>query len=209
LVRGRQHGDPLGVSTARFPRSLRFVRCQTACDRFFKASGARLQLIEESIMTQRLNAAALRPDLFKKLAEFGQLVNSGAIEESILHLIEIRASQMNGCGFCLDMHVKQAKIHGEGELRLHHVAIWRESTLFSQRERACLAWTEVLTRLPETGVPDDIYERVRTQLSEKEITELSFAVMTINAWNRLNVAFRTVPGSFDKAFGLDKAQLAA
>jgi AhpD family alkylhydroperoxidase len=160
-------------------------------------------------MTQRLNAAALRPDLFKKLAEFGQLVNSGAIEESILHLIEIRASQMNGCGFCLDMHVKQAKIHGEGELRLHHVAIWRESTLFSQRERACLAWTEVLTRLPETGVPHDIYERVRTQLSEKEITELSFAVMTINAWNRLNVGFRTVPGSFDKAFGLDKAQLAA
>jgi AhpD family alkylhydroperoxidase len=158
-------------------------------------------------MSQRLNAAAQSPELFKKFVEFGMLLKSSAIESSILDLLEIRASQMNGCGFCLDMHVKQAKIHGERELRLHHVAIWRESTLFSPRERAALAWTEALTRLPEDGVPDEIYEGVRTQLSEKEISDLSFAIMVINAWNRLNVGFRTVPGSADKAYGLDKAKL--
>ena len=107
------------------------------------------------------------------------------------------ASQINGCAFCLDMHVKQAKIHGERELRLYHLSAWRESTLFAPRERAALAWTEVLTRLPEQGVPDEIYERVRTQLSEKEISDLTFVIVAINSWNRLNVGFRTVPGSQD------------
>ncbi|SSW67786.1 carboxymuconolactone decarboxylase family protein [Achromobacter agilis] len=158
-------------------------------------------------MSQRVNAFAQSPELFKKFVEFGMLLQSGTIESSILHLVEIRASQMNGCGFCLDMHVKQAKIHGERELRLHHVAIWRESTLFSPRERAALAWTEVLTHLPVQGVPDEVYERVRSELSEKEISDLSFAIMSINGWNRLNVGFRSVPGSADKAYGLDKAKL--
>jgi alkylhydroperoxidase family enzyme len=90
---------------------------------------------------------------------------------------------------------------------VHHVAIWRESSLFSARERAALAWTEILTRLPEGGVPDDIYGRVREQFSEKELSDLTFAVMSINAWNRVNIAFRTVPGWADAAFGLDKANL--
>jgi len=158
-------------------------------------------------MTQRLNPLQQSPGLFKKLVEFGMLSKAGSIEEKTLDLVDIRASQINGCGFCLDMHVKQAKLHGERELRLHHVAVWRESTLFSPRERAALAWTEALTKLPEHGVPDDVYDRVRTQLSEKEISDLTFAVMTINAWNRLNVGFKTVPGSSDAAFGLDKAGL--
>jgi alkylhydroperoxidase family enzyme len=105
------------------------------------------------------------------------------------------------------MHVKQAKILGETELRLYHVAIWRESTLFIPRERAALAWTEALTKLPEGGIPDEIYERVRGQLSEKEISDLTFVVMAINAWNRVNVGFKTVPGAADKAYGLDKAGL--
>jgi AhpD family alkylhydroperoxidase len=158
-------------------------------------------------MAQRVNAFAQSPELFKKFVEFSTLVQAGAIEPTIRHLVEIRASQLNGCAFCLDMHVKEAKIHGERELRLHHIAIWRESALFTPRERAALAWTEALTHLPEHGVPDDIYERVRGQLSEKEISDLSFAIMAINAWNRLNVGFQTVPGSADKLFGLDKAKL--
>jgi AhpD family alkylhydroperoxidase len=158
-------------------------------------------------MTQRLNPLQQSPGLFKKFVEFSMLSKAGSIEEKTLDLVDIRASQINGCGFCLDMHVKQAKLHGERELRLHHVAVWRESTLFSPRERAALAWTEALTKLPEHGVPDDVYDRVRTQLSEKEISDLTFAVMTINAWNRLNVGFKTVPGSSDAAFGLDKAGL--
>ncbi|MBB2753526.1 UNVERIFIED_ORG: AhpD family alkylhydroperoxidase [Rhizobium aethiopicum] len=158
-------------------------------------------------MSQRLNYAQQSPELFKKFMEFSMALRSSVIDEKLQALIEIRASQINGCGFCLDMHVKQAKIHGETELRLHHIAIWRESNLFVPRERAALAWTEALTKLPEGGIPDEIYERVRGQLSEKEISDLTFVVMAINAWNRVNVGFKTVPGSADKAYGLDKAGL--
>ncbi|MBY5404275.1 carboxymuconolactone decarboxylase family protein [Rhizobium sp. WSM1274] len=158
-------------------------------------------------MTQRLNYAQQSPELFKKFMEFSMALKGSVIDEKLQALVEIRASQINGCGFCLDMHVKQAKILGETELRLYHVAIWRESNLFIPRERAALAWTEALTKLPEGGVPDEIYERVRGQLSEKEISDLTFVVMAINAWNRVNVGFKTVPGAADKAYGLDKAGL--
>ncbi|WP_442593220.1 carboxymuconolactone decarboxylase family protein [Parapusillimonas sp. JC17] len=159
-------------------------------------------------MTQRINYIHQSPELFKKFLEFSNALKNSAIEEAIRDLVSIRASQLNGCGFCLDMHVKEAHIHGERPLRLYHVATWRESTLFSPRERAALAWTEVLTKLPDHGVPDEIYERVLTQFNEKELSDLTFAVMAINGWNRANVAFKTVPGSADKAFGLDKANLA-
>ncbi|MGO6853926.1 carboxymuconolactone decarboxylase family protein [Rhizobium leguminosarum] len=158
-------------------------------------------------MTQRLNYAQQSPDLFNKFMEFSMALKSSVIDEKLQALVEVRASQINGCGFCLDMHVKQAKILGETELRLYHVAIWRESTLFIPRERAALAWTEALTKLPEGGIPDEIYERVRGQLSEKEISDLTFVVMAINAWNRVNVGFKTVPGAADKAYGLDKSGL--
>ncbi|SPA00669.1 conserved hypothetical protein; putative Alkylhydroperoxidase AhpD core [Cupriavidus taiwanensis] len=158
-------------------------------------------------MTQRLNYFQQSPELSKKLMELNSLFAKTTVEQHIRELVEIRASQLNGCAFCVDMHIKMAKIHGERELRLHHVAIWRESTLFSPRERAALAWTEALTQLPAQGVQDDVYERVRTQYSEKELSDLTFLVGAINTWNRLNVAFRMVPGSSDKAFGLDKANL--
>ncbi|MBY0147920.1 carboxymuconolactone decarboxylase family protein [Neobacillus niacini] len=158
-------------------------------------------------MTQRINYMKQSPEFFNKMMEFSNAEKESTIEEKILHLVHIRASQMNGCGFCLDMHIKQAKIHGESELRLYHISIWRESSLFSPRERASLAWTEILTRMPEHGVPDDVYKHVREQLSEKEISDLTFSIMAINAWNRINVAFKTVPGSADTAFGLTKAGL--
>jgi AhpD family alkylhydroperoxidase len=158
-------------------------------------------------MTQRIDYIKQAPNLFKKFVEFNNQVHEGSIEESIRDLVAIRASQINGCGFCLDMHVKQAVIHGERPLRLHHLAAWRESTLFIPRERAALAWTEALTTLSPQGVPDEVYERVRTQLSEKELTDLTYEIMAINAWNRVNVAFKVVPGAFDKEWGLDKANL--
>ncbi|MCM3628309.1 carboxymuconolactone decarboxylase family protein [Paenibacillus glycanilyticus] len=158
-------------------------------------------------MTQRLNYMQQSPELFKKMMEFSNAEKGSSIEEKILDLVHIRASQMNGCGFCLDMHVKQAKINGETELRLYHTSIWRESTLFEPRERAALAWTEILTNLPAHGVPDDVYNRVREYFTEKEISDLTFSVMAINAWNRINVAFKQVPGSADAAFGLSKAGL--
>ena len=158
-------------------------------------------------MTQRVNYAKQSPELLKKFVDWLNAIKDGAIEEPVRNLVSIRTAQLNGCTFCLDMHVKQARIQGERELRLLHLAAWRDSTLFVPRERAALAWAEVLTRLPEQGVPDDVYERVRTQLSEKEISDLTFLVMSNNAWNRLNIGFKTVPGSSDKALGLDKAKL--
>ena len=159
-------------------------------------------------MSQRLNYMQQSPQLFKKLIEFSTLIKASGLEEAIHDLVNIRASQLNGCAFCLDMHIKQAHIRGERALRLHHIAIWRESPLFEPRERAALAWTELLTRIPEHGVADADYEQARALFTEKELSDLSFHVMSINAWNRANVAFQTVPGIHDKAFGLDKADLA-
>jgi len=158
-------------------------------------------------MTQRSNYMKQSPELFKKFLEFSNLLHDSSIEKSITDLVAIRASQINGCAFCVDMHVKEAKIHGERELRLYHLAVWAESPLFSPRERAALSWAEILTRLPHGGVPDDVYERVRTQLSEKEVSDLTFLVISINGWNRASIAFKSVPGEYDKAYGLDKANL--
>ena len=119
----------------------------------------------------------------------------------------LRASQLNGCSFCVDMHVKEAKIHGERELRLHHVAVWRESQLFSPAERAALEWTEALTQLPPHGISNSLYASAREQFSEQELSDLSFLIVAINGWNRLNVAFQAIPGSSDELFGLNKANL--
>lgn len=159
-------------------------------------------------MSQRLNYMQQSPAAFKKLVELSMALKESGLDHSLQVLVEIRASQLNGCAFCLDMHVKQAVIGGERPLRLHHIAIWRESPLFSSRERAALLWTESLTRIPETGVSDAVYAEVREQFNEKELSDLTWLVSSINAWNRLNVAFQSVPGSQDKAFGLDKAGLA-
>ena len=156
----------------------------------------------------RLNYMQQSPELFKKFLEFSTAIAGGSLEPGLFHLIDLRASQLNGCAFCVDMHVKQARMHEERELRLHHVAIWRESPLFSPRERAALAWTEALTRIEPDGVSDALYAELRAQFSEKELSELTFRLMAINGWNRVNVAFRTVPGTLDKPWGLDKAGLA-
>ena len=159
-------------------------------------------------MTQRVDYQQQAPELFNKLGAFNMAAKRGSIEESICNLVEIRASQINGCTFCLDMHIKQATISGERPLRVYHLSAWRDSTLFSPRERAALAWTEALTQLSPQGVSDEVYEQVRKEFSEKEITDLSYVVAAINAWNRINVGFRSVPGVLDKAYGLDKAGLA-
>jgi AhpD family alkylhydroperoxidase len=158
-------------------------------------------------MSQRIDAFKQSPELIQKLAEFSTAVDDCGIEKTILLLVAIRASQMNGCAFCLDVHVKEAKRNGERELRLYHLPVWRESMLFAPRERTALAWTEALTKLGELGVSDELYQRVLSQYSEKELSDLTFAVMAINAWNRLNIAFRKIPGSADAAYGLSTANL--
>ena len=158
-------------------------------------------------MSQRFNYMQQSAPAFKKLVELSMGLKESGLETGLQYLVEIRASQLNGCAFCLDMHVKQAVMGGERALRLHHVAIWHESPLFSARERAALRWTEVLTRMPEGGIADAVYAEVREQFSEKELSDLTWLVASINAWNRLNVAVGSVPGTQDKAFGLDKAGL--
>ncbi|MEW6705561.1 MAG: carboxymuconolactone decarboxylase family protein [Pseudomonadota bacterium] len=153
----------------------------------------------------RLDYSQLSPDLYKKYLDFSM---ASRMDEGLALLVDIRASQLNGCAFCLDMHVKQARLRGERELRLHHVAIWRESPLFTPTERAALAWTEALTRIGPDGVSDAAYAQAREHFSEEALSQLTFRVVAINGWNRLNVAFRNPPGSKDKLFGLDKAGLA-
>ncbi|WP_459616667.1 carboxymuconolactone decarboxylase family protein [Bordetella sp. 2513F-2] len=158
-------------------------------------------------MTQRIDYSAAVPELFKKYGAFQMAVGQTGVARELGHLVVLRASQLNGCAFCVDMHVKEAKLHGERELRLHHVIVWRESPLFSPRERAALAWTELLTQLPPHGVADADYEAARAEFSDAELSELSWLVVAINGWNRMGVAFRREPGSADAAFGLDKAGL--
>lgn len=152
----------------------------------------------------RLDPGALAPALFKKYLDFALAI---PLDKQLAALVDIRASQLNGCAFCLDMHVKQARLAGERELRLHHVAIWRESPLFSPQERAALAWTEALTHLGPEGVSDADYQQACEHFSDSALVELTFRVMAINGWNRLNVALRTTPGSMDHPYGLDKANL--
>lgn len=152
----------------------------------------------------RLDYMSLSAELFKKYLDFSM---ANKMDEGLALLVDIRASQLNGCAFCLDMHIKQAKIHGERELRLHHLAIWRESALFTPRERAALEWTEALTRIAAHGVPDELFESMLDHYSEAELSDLTFRVAAINGWNRMSIAFRNPPGSRDKMFGLDKAGL--
>jgi len=123
-------------------------------------------------------------------------VRKGGLEERLLDLVRMRASQINGCAYCLDMHSKDARAAGETEQRLYGLEAWRETPYYSARERAALEWTEALTLVAETHVPDDVFDRVKAQFSDEELANLSLAVVAINGWNRLNVAARTVPGSY-------------
>ena len=143
-------------------------------------------------MSQRINYIQQSPELFRKYLDFSMLLKDSAIEQSIQDLISIRASQINGCAFCVDMHVKEARIHGERELRIHHVAIWRDSTLFAPRERAALAWTEALTLVGETRAPDAVYQALAAHFSAEEQVKLTLLIVAINGWNRIQVGFRAV-----------------
>ena len=143
-------------------------------------------------MTPRLNPFAAAPAPMKSWLEFSQGLLKGGLEESLTDLVKIRASQVNGCAYCLDMHTVEARKRGESEQRLYLLSAWRESPLYSERERAALAWTEALTRLPETGAPDDVYRAVKAQFTEEEQVMLTLMIVAINGWNRIQVGFRAV-----------------
>ena len=134
-------------------------------------------------------------------AMFGlvQYLDKCGLDHQLLHLIEMRASQINGCAYCLDMHSKDARLGGETEQRLYALNAWRETPFFTDRERAALEWAESLTLISQNHVPDEIYERVRRQFSEAEIVNLTMAVVTINSWNRIAISFRAVPGTYQPA----------
>ena len=130
----------------------------------------------------------------RALFGLGSYLTQAGLEESLLGLVQMRASQINGCANCLDMHVKDARARGESEQRLYLLAAWRECPFYSERERAALRWTEAVTLVADGQVPDAVYEEVRTSFSDDELLALTMAVITINAWNRLSIGLRVVPG---------------
>jgi AhpD family alkylhydroperoxidase len=125
-------------------------------------------------------------------------VRECGLEHSLLELVKTRASQINGCAYCIDMHTKDARAAGETEQRLYALSVWRETPFYSDRERAALEWTEALTRITENDVPDDLYQRVQAHFSDVELANLRLAIVAINGWNRLAISFRAVPGSYQR-----------
>jgi AhpD family alkylhydroperoxidase len=144
-------------------------------------------------MEPRLDVKKVSPAAFAPMAAFGKYLRECGLDDRLQELVKIRASQINGCAFCLAMHVRDAKKLGESDDRLHLLSAWREAPIYSARERAALAWTEAVTLVADGHVPDEVYDEVRRQFSEKELVDLTFAIVAINAWNRINVAFRTPP----------------
>jgi AhpD family alkylhydroperoxidase len=152
-------------------------------------------------MEMRFNGAALAPGGYQAMLGLEKYLSSSSIENKLLHLVKLRASAINGCAYCIDMHWKDLRAAGESEQRLYGLNAWQESPYYSDRERAALAWTDALTLVAEGHVPDDVYDSVRSHLSERELADLTIAVATINAWNRLAIASRTPPGSYTPPAG--------
>jgi AhpD family alkylhydroperoxidase len=144
----------------------------------------------------RIDYTDASPEAFTAVSKLEAFVRHCGLEHSLLELIKTRASQINGCAFCIDMHTKDARAAGETEQRLYALNAWRETPFFTDRERAALSLTEAVTLVSETRVPDDVFEQARQQFSEKEIINLTLAIATINVWNRLSITFRTVPGNY-------------
>jgi AhpD family alkylhydroperoxidase len=147
-------------------------------------------------MEPRLKYVDLASDGVRALVALEKFVHQSGLEESLIHLVKLRASQINGCAYCLDMHTKDARARGETEQRLYCLSAWRECPFYTDRERAALEWTEAVTLVSVDHVPDEVFERTRAQFSEKELANLNFAVVAINAWNRLAIPFRSVPGNY-------------
>jgi len=150
-------------------------------------------------MQPRLNYAKTSAAGYKAMASLEAYLQQSGLEESLLHLIKLRASQINGCAFCIDMHWKDLRAIGETEQRLYALDAWREYPLYTDRECAALEWTEAVMRITEGHVPDSLYESVRPHFTDKELADLTFAVATINAWNRLAISARMEPGKYQPA----------
>lgn len=147
-------------------------------------------------MPQRLRYGKAFPEGLHALFELGKVINAGGLEPALIELVKTLASQLNGCAYCIDMHTKDARAAGESEQRLYALSAWRETSFYSARERAALAWTEAITNIQAGHAPDDVYEEVRKEFSEAELVRLTMAITQINTWNRISIAFRVEPGTY-------------
>jgi AhpD family alkylhydroperoxidase len=147
-------------------------------------------------MKARLDPRKVAPDAMKAMSDLHAYVGRCGLDHTLLELVKLRASQINGCAWCLDMHTKELRAAGESEQRLYLISAWRECPFYSERERAALAWTEALTLLRDGDVPDDVFALARSQFGEEDLVKLTLAIVAINGANRINVAFRAVPGDY-------------
>jgi AhpD family alkylhydroperoxidase len=150
-------------------------------------------------MERRIDFGKAAPDGISALRTLEKYIRQSGLEPALLELVKMRASQINGCAYCLDMHSKDARARGETEQRLYVLPSWREAPFYSERERAALAWTEALTLISGNDVPDDVYQHALQHFSEKELVDLSLAIIAINGWNRLAIPFRSPVGSYQPA----------
>jgi AhpD family alkylhydroperoxidase len=147
-------------------------------------------------MEPRIDYRKHAQEALKSMLDLEKYIASSGLDHKLVHLMKMRASQINGCAYCIDMHSKDARAIGETEMRLYELDAWRETDFYTERERAALAWTEAVTKVAETHVPDEVYEEVRKQFSEKEIIDLTIVATVINMWNRLAISTRAVPGHY-------------
>jgi AhpD family alkylhydroperoxidase len=147
-------------------------------------------------MQARIDYTKASPEAAKATYGLEKYIRSCGLEQSLLELVRMRASQINGCAYCIDMHSKDARAAGETEQRLYALNAWRETPFYTDRERAALAWTEAVTRIADTHAPDDVFQEVRRQFDDKELVDLTLAIVSINGWNRLAIGFRMPPGDY-------------
>lgn len=148
-------------------------------------------------MNPRIDVSRVSPHAAQAMYGLERFIRESGIEKSLVNLVRLRASQINGCAYCIDMHTKDARAAGETEQRLYELDAWREAPFYTDRERAALAWTEALTLISETHAPDDVFQQARQHFSEEELVGLSMAIVAINGWNRLAIGFRAVPGTYE------------
>lgn len=160
-------------------------------------------------MKPRIEYRKVAPDAMSAMLGLEHYVRQSGLDASLLELVKLRASQINGCAYCIDMHTKDARARGESEQRLYAVAVWRKTPFFTERERAALAWTEAVTQVSWQHVPEDGYQLARQHFNEKELVDLTMAIIAINGWNRLAISFRTVPGTYQPAPESRKAAAAS
>ena len=147
-------------------------------------------------MKERMDYSKAAPGAMRAMYGLESYIKECGLEKSLIELVKLRASQINGCGYCIDMHTKDARAQGEKEQRLYALVAWKESPFYTERERAALAWTESLTLIADNHVPDEVFEEARQHFSETELANLTLVIITINGWNRFAISFRDEPGTY-------------